>query len=371
MRIVLVGGGSGGATAPVLATAEALVKLNKQIELFLIGTKFGVETKLLQLSPLPIQHLIVPAGKWRRYFSFWNLVDLFKIILGFFKSFLILKKLRPAAIFGAGSYVQVPVSWAAFLLKIPVVIHQPDRELLLSTRLVLPIAKAVTISFASGENKLPSFTGLFAKTAAKKTVLTGNPFRRELLQGKVLQARKIFNLNEDYPTLLVMGGSLGAEKINQTILRALPELSRYVQIIHLTGKKSSRTFHVRPDAHSNYHPFEFLGPELRHAYTVADLVICRAGMSTITELAVLGKAAILIPLPQSPQEDNVRLLSHLKCAIGVFEEFLNPGLLVKLVRKVLWSREIQEVLKRNISQIMPRDADLKIAKILLKIAKES
>lgn len=364
MRIFLIGGGSGGATAPLLAVAEALSALRPKTEFYLIGTKQGVEAGLLRSAPIALKYLTIPAGKWRRYLSFANLSDVFKTAAGFVKSLYLLRKYRPHIVFGAGSFVQVPVALAAYFLKVPLVVHQQDRALLLSTRLTAPLARAVTITFLENR-ELPSFSGMTRNIPKSKLVLTGNPARRDLLQGSASEARKIFGLSVDFPTVLIMGGSQGSAKINQTVLAALPDLTKYVQVIHLRGGKDKRAKFV---SHENYHHYGFLGPELKHAYAVADLVIGRGGMSTITELCLLGKPSILIPLPESPQVDNVAILAFLKCAIALEERFLEPERLVDLVRKILWDAKIQQTLSKNIQKVMPRDADKKIAMLLIKFA---
>ncbi len=364
MKIFLVGGGTGGPTAPLLGVAEALRDIHPETQFFLIGTRKGVEKELVQTVGFPIEYLTIPAGKWRRYLSWKNFFDPFKIFFGFWKALYLIRKYRPDIIFAAGSYVQVPVAYAAFCLKVPVVIHQQDFQLLLSTKLVAPIARAVTVSFSYSGKHIPEATGLFAQRHRSKIHVTGNPVREEIFGGSVKEARKIFSLNENYPTILAMGGGTGAARINAVIAEALPELVKYVQVIHLSGGRVSDS--PIPN-HSHYHPYPFLGSELKHAYAIADLVICRGGMSTITELSRLGKAAILVPLPESAQEGNVALLTMLKFAVGVSEEALTADLLVKLVRKILWNRDIQQTMQTGIKNLMPEDADRRIAKLLMKI----
>lgn len=365
MKIFLVGGGTGGATAPVLAVAEALKKLKPASKFYLIGSN-GIERQMLKDLKAPVEYLSIPAGKWRRYFSLRNFFDIFKTAFGFLKTLFLIGKYRPDVVFGAGSYVQVPVAWAAFVRGVPVVAHQQDWDLLLSTRLVAPIASAVTVSFTYSGRELPQSSGLLKKVPKSKITVTGNPFRAEILGGSKANAIKTFNLNENFPTVLIMGGSTGSAKINEVTMAALPQLVNYVQIIHITGGRASDFF-----SHPNYHQYEFLQGGLADAYAAADLVVCRAGMSTITELSALGKAALVIPLPNSPQEDNARLLAATQSAVGVFEESFNPDLLVKLVRKILWSKELQETLKKHIRIIFPKDADDKIAKLLIKIHERS
>ncbi|MDP3993899.1 MAG: UDP-N-acetylglucosamine--N-acetylmuramyl-(pentapeptide) pyrophosphoryl-undecaprenol N-acetylglucosamine transferase [Candidatus Doudnabacteria bacterium] len=364
MRIFLVGGGTGGPTAPLLAVAEALHKLRPQAKLFFVGTAKGLEKKFIEVESLPMEYLRIPAGKWRRYFSLLNIIDIFKTLFGLFKSLWLICKYHPDIIFGAGSFVQVPVVWAGYLCRVPVVVHQQDVIPLLSTRLTSPFARAVTVSFDFTSKEFSNFSGLFKKVKKTKIVWTGNPVRHTILGGAADKARKTFALNSDYPAVLVLGGAAGSARLNEVVIEALPELAKYVQIIHSTGGRIPKG--KKPD-YPHYHPYNFLGQELRGAYAVADLVLCRGGMSTIAELSRLGKVAIIVPLPDSPQEENARLLAHFKSAVVVFEEFFTPELFVKLVRKILWSKEMQEVLKDNIRKIMPVDADKQIAKLLIKI----
>ncbi len=358
MTIFLIGGGTGGSTAPVLAVGEALGKMRPGSRFYLIGNN-GVEKKMLVKSKLPFIYLSIPAGKWRRYFSVLNFTDLFKIIFGFFKSLKLISKYRPDVIFGAGSYVQVPLAAAAYLKNVPIVIHQPDFQVLLSTRLTAPLASAITVSFGGTEKDMPEFSGLFKKTKRSKIHVTGNPVRKAIFGGTKERAEKIFNLNKDFPVLLVMGGSQGSLRLNEIIQNAAPELVKYVQIVHITGSKGREEF-----IHSHYHAYEYLDDDLRDAYAAADLVVCRGGISTIAELSALGKAAIVVPLPKSPQEVNAELLSLSKSAVVVFEEFFTKDVAVKLVREMLWNNEAVPAIKRSISDLLPKDADKKIAKII-------
>lgn len=365
MRIFLVGGGTGGATAPVLAVAEALAGLKPGSKFYLVGSN-GVEKKMIEKTNLPLVYLSIPAGKWRRYFSLMNFVDLFKIVFGFIKSLSLIGKYRPDVVFGAGSFVQVPLAFAAYLKKVPVVIHQPDFEVLRSTRLVSPFARAVSVSFGGTEKDMPEFSGLLKTIKKSKIHVTGNPVRQEVLGGSKKRGLKIFGLTEDYPVLLAMGGSQGSARLNEIILQAASDLVKYVQIIHVKGSKGGKG-NKGEFSHQHYHDFEYLGRDLRDAYAAADIVICRGGISTITELSALGKAAIVVPLPASPQEINAELLARTKSAVVVFEEFLTAELLVSLVRKILWSAAAMNTIKKNIKALMPAGADKRIAKIILEI----
>ena len=363
MKVFLIGGGSGGAISPVFAVAEAVAKLEINTVFYLIGAKESLDQKFLDNTVLKINYLTIPAGKWRRYFSIRNFFDFFKVFFGFLKSLYLIKKHKPDIIFGAGSFVQVPMSWAGFFSRVPTIIHQQDFDLLLSTRLTAPVAKIVTTSFDASLKELPAFSGLFKKIKKSKFFWTGNPVRREVLDGSRQKAIEIFGLDQNYPTVLIIGGSTGSEKLNTEVISALPELVKYVQVIHLTGGRLKENAGFE---HEHYHSYDFLSSDLKHAYAVSDMVVCRAGMSTITELSYLEKVAVVVPLPQSAQEDNAKLLGYLNCAVVIFEEFLTPEMLMKMVRKILWDRNAIGALKNNIKMLIPKNADQRIAKLILK-----
>lgn len=365
MKIFLVGGGTGGPTAPLLAVAEELVSQHPKTQIFMIGTRRGLEKTLLETTSVPIFYLTVPAGKWRRYLDWRNFSDIFKTLFGFVKALVLIRKHQPNVVFGAGSFVQVPVCWAAYILGIPVIVHQQDFDLLLSTRLTAPIARFVTVTFSYTGKNISDFSGMFKKIDQSKIISTGNPVRKQIHDGSAEQGRKIFGLSDDYPTILVMGGGSGSAKINEVVGQALAALCQYVQVIHLTGAKIPAPVKSQ---NKHYHPYSFLTIDLAHAYAVADLVISRGGMSTIAELAALGKTAILVPLPGSPQEKNVLFVSALGCAIGLPEQQFTADSLVELVRKVLWDKDLQTTLKQNIKKLLPPDADKQIAKLILNIA---
>ncbi|KKW21993.1 MAG: UDP-N-acetylglucosamine-N-acetylmuramyl-(pentapeptide) pyrophosphoryl-UDP N-acetylglucosamine transferase [Parcubacteria group bacterium GW2011_GWA2_51_12] len=360
MKMLIVGGGTGGPTAPLFAVAEKVKKRFHNAEFVFLGTRKGVDKKFTEQAGFSVVYHTIPAGKWRRPFTIENIFDLFKIFFGFLKALYYLGRYRPDVVFGAGSYAQVPVAYAAYLRRIPVVIHQPDLRLLLSTRVVAPIAKAITVSFTNTGQGIGSGSGLLAKYPKSKVHVTGNPVRESVLGGSVEKARSIFNLNDQYPTILVMGGGTGARRINELVWGALPELSKYAQIIHLTGGKDKSRLPTR----DHYHPFDFLTGDLKHAYAVADIVISRAGMATISELGLVGKAVVLIPLPDSPQEDNAKLLASFGLAVAVNERSLTPINFTELVRKLLWDTTLQKNLRENIKRLMPADSAEKIAKVI-------
>jgi UDP-N-acetylglucosamine--N-acetylmuramyl-(pentapeptide) pyrophosphoryl-undecaprenol N-acetylglucosamine transferase len=362
MKILLVGGGSGGPVAPLLAIANHIKKTHPGAEFLLVGTKTGPERTMSKVADF--NFIAITSGKWRRYFSLKNIATPFLLVAGFVQSLKLLKQFKPNCVFGTGSFVQVPLVWAAWILKIPVVLHQQDLAPSLANKLCEFIASKITVTFSQSAKNFSSEFGLFyRKRAADKIVVTGNPFREELRAGDRTEAQKFFNLRKDLPTLLVLGGGTGAEFINNLILDSLPELAKTVQIIHSTGSGKFKT----SDA-ADYHPYQFID-NMAGAFAAADIVLGRAGLSTLTELSNLKKISIIVPMPESHQEINGMLLAKLDAAIVVRQKKLEPENLIALIRKLLFAHELGEVIKHNIGKIMPHDANEKISEIIIKLAR--
>lgn len=363
MRILLAGGGSGGPISPLLAVAQTLKKHHHDTSFLLVGTKNGPEKLMAEKAGIGFKR--IPAGKLRRYFSWENLVSPFLLLAGFFKSFAILKKFKPDCIFAAGSFVQVPVIWAGWFLKIPSIIHQQDYLPGLANSLCQFAVKKITVTFKDSIKDFSTSLGVFYKKPKDKIFFTGNPFRAELAGQNREEAIKFFHLQHDFPTLLVLGGGTGAEFLNRLIWDSLPQLARTVQIIHATGKNK---FFVKNLF--NYKQFDFI-TEMAKAYAAADVVLCRAGLSTITELSNLKKIAIVVPMPNSHQEVNAYYVLRKQAAMVIPQSKLNPSRLMLTIKQIFYNSELQETLKKNIGNLMPADATEKITEIILATIKEN
>ncbi len=361
MKILLVGGGSAGPVAPMLAVAQYIQKDYPKARFLLVGTKYGPEGQMAKA--LKIDFIFITAGKLRRYFSIKNLISPVQVAIGFFQSLKILKKFKPDCISGTGSFVQVPLVWAAWVMGIPVVLHQQDVAPSLANKLCQLAASKITVSFEIHLKNFASSLGIFYKSSANKVELTGNPVREDLVEGNKEQAIQTFNLNKDFPTLLVLGGGTGAQFINNLIVNSLPQLTKVVQVIHSTGRGK---FNLQ--AAENYHAYEFIN-NMAEAYAAADIVLARAGMSTITELSYLKKVAIIIPMPNTHQEYNAELLRLLGAAFRIKQSGINSEGLVYLIRQILFDLKLQQDLAKNIRSIMPHNAAEKISKIILNFSK--
>lgn len=364
MRILLAGGGSGGSVSPLLAVAEKIRQHHPKVHFLLVGTKTGPERNMAEEQK--IEFAPITVVKFRRYFSWQNIAAPVIFLKAFIESYKILRSFRPNCVFGAGSFVQVPIIWAARVLNIPSVIHQQDIVLGLANRLCQLTAEKITVTFPESQAGFASSAGIFYKKNSEKVTVTGNPFRDWLKNGDRQKALATFQLKADLPTLLVLGGGTGAEFINGLIKNSLPDLAKTVQIIHATGHGKGEKI-----SHENYHGLNFLkGEDLANAYAAADIVLSRAGLSTITELANLKKLSIIVPMPQSHQELNGLYLMSKQAAIVLPQFKINAKNFTGLIRKLVFAREAKLELEENIGKIMPKKAAEKIAEIIIKLAEK-
>lgn len=341
-----------GSVSPLIAVYEQIKKLQPEAEFLFVGSKRGQEQQAVESYKIPFRS--ISAGKCRRYFSGQSFFDPFRVILGFIQSFFILLKFKPNALIIAGSFVGVPVAWSAWFLRIPVLIHQQDIIAGLANKLMANFAQKITVSF---EVSLKDFS-------SAKTVLTGNPVREEFYTCSAEKGRTFFNLRNDLPVLLILGGGTGAQKINQVVEKFLAELLQFCQIIHLTGR--GKKVDVQAE---NYHQFEFLTNEMTEAICAADLVVSRAGMSTLSELIILHKPVILIPISGSHQEFNAQHFQKNNAAVILSEASLNSKIFISAIKELMFSKGKRENLSRNIAKMMKADGAREVAELLLEIAK--
>ncbi len=343
-KILLTGGGTGGSVAPLLAVYDEL-KDGARFEFLWLGTKFGPERAMVEKANVKFK--AVAAGKWRRYFSLKNLTDIFKIKLGFFQSFFIMLNWRPDLVMTAGSFSSVPVVWAAWLLGVPVIVHQQDIIPGLANKLMAPFAKVVTVTFESS-----------LKDYSKKAVWIGNPTRQSL----EVESKKL-KVESGMPTVLILGGGTGAEAINKLVENSLSELTKFCQIIHITGKNKSYGLRV-----TGYESYEFLDAEkMAAALKSADLVVTRAGLGFLSELSFLGKPAIIIPMPDSHQVANAEFFRSRKAAVVARQKYLTPENFTQMIKDLLSDEKNLKRLAENMAKAMKKNANQEMIKIINKI----
>lgn len=280
--IVLTGGGSSGHVTPNIALLPALKRAGYFIHY--IGSQNGIEKQLIEREGIPYHS--ISTGKLRRYFDIKNFTDVFRVIGGFGQAFALLGRLKPDIVFSKGGFVSCPVVWAAWLRRIPVVIHESDMTPGLTNKLSIPFAKTLCYTFPESESHIP----------AKKSVRTGIPIREGLLTGSRMQGAKICGFRDNRPVIMVIGGSLGSEKINNAVRSILDKLLKEYNICHICGKGN-----LKPELEGRpgYRQYEYISEEQPHIYALADMVISRAGATVLFELLALKKPNLLIPLSKA------------------------------------------------------------------------
>lgn len=317
--IALTGGGTAGHVMPHLAMLPSYQKL--EWEVYYIGSK-GIERELVGRENIDFYQ--IASGKLRRYFSFENFIDIFRIGLGILQALLILIKRRPDVLFSKGGFVSVPPAIGAWILRIPVISHESDLTPGLANRIIGIFANRILYSFADTGKYLPP----------KKSKLSGTPIRGALFEGKRQRGLEFcgFSTAKDLKTILVMGGSLGAQRLNLALGEILPQLITQFQVVHLTGKGKGLEFE-----HDNYRPFEYIGEELKDVLAASDLVISRAGANSIFEFLALNKPMLLVPLEigsRGDQLDNAAFFVKQGWSQLLREQDLNSDTLLAAIEKL-------------------------------------
>ena len=345
--VVLTGGGSAGHVTPNLAIIPKLREMGFNIEY--IGTKDGMEREIVGKTDVPYH--VISAGKLRRYFSLKNFVDPFKSIAGITQASRILKKIKPKAVFSKGGFVSVPVVLAAHRLGIPVILHESDYTPGLANRICIPRADKVCVAFSSTLKHIPGGKGVY----------TGLPIRNELLNGDKARGLALCGFSVKKPVLLIMGGSLGAKAINDTLDSVMEKLVSKFNVIHIRGKKKMRTTEV-PDG---YKQFGYVGKELGDIYAAADIMLSRAGATAVFEILALSLPALLVPLPKTSSRGDQILNAEYFLEQG-FSHVLCQDLMTgkTLVDSIDTLYEKRDILRIKMKKENVADAADKVARII-------
>ncbi|MCR5046623.1 MAG: undecaprenyldiphospho-muramoylpentapeptide beta-N-acetylglucosaminyltransferase [Treponema sp.] len=302
LTVAFTGGGTGGHIYPGLAVADSLrqkfLDAGKEVKIIWIGSLLKMDNEIVQKAAGQDGRASVdkfygiPSGKLRRYFSFKNFIDLFKVFFGFVCAFFILLKTRPSFLFSKGGFVSVPPCVAAKLLGIKVYTHECDFTPGLATRINSRFATKVLLSYDETRE-------FFTSGVTSKFLVTGNPIRPVFYTAEKKRGLEFLGIEKkSKPLLLVMGGSLGAAQINELLWKNLSWLCQKFIIVHQTGQKNESLLPVdlSPEEKAAYHPYAFIYSQMPDVIAAADIVISRAGANSIWECAVLAKPMILIPL---------------------------------------------------------------------------
>ena len=279
-KIVLTGGGTLGHVTPHLALIPRLREAGYEIHY--IGTENGMEAPKMRAVE-GITYHAVKSGKLRRYFSWQNFTDPFRVIAGAFQSARLMGKIRPDVVFSKGGFVAVPVVFGAWLHRIPVLCHESDLTPGLANKLCKPFACRFATTFPE-----------CAEALGSKAEMTGTPLRPELFTGSRQKGLELTGFNGSKPVLLMMGGSSGAQSVNACQREALPGLSDF-DICHICGKGN---LDPALEGTPGYKQIEFLDAELPDVLACTDLVLSRAGANALCEFQALGRPMLLIPYPK-------------------------------------------------------------------------
>jgi UDP-N-acetylglucosamine--N-acetylmuramyl-(pentapeptide) pyrophosphoryl-undecaprenol N-acetylglucosamine transferase len=369
MKIVFTGGGSGGHFYPIIAVVEEIWKIVKEQKL--------LEPTLYFCAPDPydkdalrrhnIKFIKIPAGKIRLYFSIQNFFDFFKtffgLIIAWFKIFLI----YPDVVFGKGGFASFPTILASRLWGVPVIIHESDSVPGRANKILGKIVSRVAVSF-------PDSADFFPK---EKTAWLGQPIRDSIKKHGREEAFNFLKLEEDLPVVLVLGGSLGAEKINDIVLSSLGELLNFCQVIHQTGKNNFNDVTQRASVIvsgtriERYHPFPYFDDEaLSMVSGASSLVISRAG-SSIFEIASWELPSVIIPITESNgdhQRKNAYNYARFGGAIVIEESNLSKTIFVSEIKRLLSNKDLLAKMSESAKVFFKPGSARKIAEELVRIS---
>lgn len=369
MKILFAGGVTGGHFYPIIAVAKEIQEMSKR--------EHTLPPELFFMSPTPydsrvlfennITYVYAPVGKLRRYFSIANFFDLFKTGIGVIKAIYSVFAIYPDVVFGKGGAGSFPALLAARLLRIPVVIHESDSKPGRVNAWAGKFADRIAVSYPEAASYFPE----------GKAVWTGLPIRESIMHPIKEGAYEFLKLDPTLPTILVLGGSQGAQKINEALIDSLPQLLEKYQIIHQTGEKNFKevagmvevVLEGNPNI-AHYKPFSYLNEmALRMAAGVASLVISRAG-SSLFEIASWGIPAIVIPISEEISHDqtkNAFAYARSNAALAVEEKNLTPHLLFYEVNRLMQDEEKRRSMSEAAKAFHKGDAALKIAQVLFAI----
>lgn len=373
MKIVLTGSGSGGHFYPLIAVADAIQTIAKERkllppELYHIAPRAYDERLLFEHN---IEFRRSPAGKVRRYFSLLNIFDTIKTAIGVVRSIFLLYSIYPDVIFSKGGYDSFPVVLAGRLLRIPIVIHESDAHPGRANLWAAKFARSIAVSYPDSVDYFPK----------EKVALTGNPIRAAIARPSHEGAFTFLNLEENVPVILIIGGSQGAQKINDTVLDMLPDLVKKYQILHQTGKenftqvKETAQVILGDDPHvTRYHAFPYFNElALRMAAGAADLVVSRAGSNSIFEIATWGLPSIVIPIPEAISHDqrkNAYAFARTEGTVVVEQHNLSPHLLLSEIDRLMADPDLRAEMGEKARTFARPDAAATIATELIEIALE-
>ena len=352
-KIVLTGGGTLGHVTPHLALIPHLQAAGYEIHY--IGTENGMEAPKMRAVPGVTYHA-VKSGKLRRYHSWQNFTDPFRVIAGAFQSARLMGVIKPDVVFSKGGFVAVPVVFGAWLHRIPVLCHESDLTPGLANKLCRPFAKKFATTFPE-----------CAEALGTKAEMTGTPLRPELFEGSREEGLRLFGFDGSRPVLLMMGGSSGAQSVNKALRDALPRLTGTFDVAHICGNGN---LEESLEGIPGYAQKEFLDEELPDALAAADLVLSRAGANALGEFQHLGRPMLLVPYPKGASRGdqilNARSLEKRGLCHVLMQEDMTAETLADALTETWADRER---LEGNLKDAPPADGTKRVLELIEEIQK--
>lgn len=383
MRVVLTGGGTGGHITPFGPIIEALHEhhvthntllpkrlVPKRLDIYFVGVAGEGVKEYFAKYNVTVVH--VPSGKLRRYFSFHTIIDLgYKLPFGFVWALMRMWWIMPDVVISKGGYGSMPVGLAAFIYRIPLLLHESDAVMGLSNKILAASAAALGVGFDDTRGRL-------SEGLQRKTFVTGTPVRPDLHSYGREESRALFGIRPQQIALLVLGGSQGAQQINEAFLQVLTHVVSQAVVIHVTGTKHFEVVKglagdllVSSAYQENYRPFAYLTDKMVPAMVAADVVITRAGASTLAELASLRKPCLIIPLAGSAN-DHQRLNAEVYEVAGAARVLdpnnLGPTLFARNIDELIADSELRERLSTHMTKLDFTLAARDIAELSFKLA---
>lgn len=354
-KVIFAAGGTGGHIYPAIAIADELVKMNSKIEIKFIGAKGRIEEKIIPQNGYQLETIDVSGFK--RSLNLKNILSAYKLLKALKESKKILKSFVPQLVYGTGGFVSGPVLKAAQSMNIINVIEEGNFYPGVTVRLLSPKADKVILNFIG--------TKKFLKRS-DNTIVMSYPVRQNLKRYSRTEAVEFFGLNSERKILFAFGGSQGAGSINSALLNCFKNLADSgIQIIWQTGEKDYEKVNLTVSGNNNIKALKFID-KIDRAYSACDLVICRAGISTIMELAEFGLASILVPYPRASenhQEKNAGEVADKNAAEILLDKDLNDRIESKILDLINDKNRLQ-LYRKNITSLADKNAAAKIAEML-------
>lgn len=363
LKIIIAGGGTGGHIFPAIAVANALRKIDASIKVLFVGAKGKMEMEKVPQAGYQIEGLDIAGFNRAKLWKNWNLP--FKLISSFIQVKKIFKSFKPDAVFGVGGYSSFPVLRFAQRQGIPTFLHEANSFAGKANRMLGKKTTAVLV----GTDGMEKF---FQKN---KIIKTGNPIRSEITQSsfEMEDAYAFFGLKQHMPTVLVIGGSLGARSINQALAKGIERLiDEGIQVIWQTGKGNLELVDQSLSKRKGVCITEFIS-KMNYAYAVADLVVSRAGAIALAEICATGKPSILIPFPHAAEDhQTVNAMTLVNNGAAVILKDENASMeLVSMIQCMLKDKEKLQVIGKAASTLFVKDADQLIAREILNVVKSN